>query len=199
MGRGNKLKMRILLLILLSLANVACSQKIENQQAVNHPTPIEYGDVATNVLVPLGNSSPKIISQSDTYLLGQSGYAYKLKINNQEELIFLNYNKNFKLYSEPRLSKNGVISKIEGYDDGYTGIESIDIKISENKHYVKMDAIIKGYVEISDNERWLYENYQCVIIDIKKSKVVWSGVERCDGEWKDDQWISNEQVEFDGE
>lgn len=33
MGRGNKLKMRILLLILLSLANVACSQKIENQQS----------------------------------------------------------------------------------------------------------------------------------------------------------------------
>lgn len=98
MGRGNELKMRILLLILLSLANVACSQKIENQQDVNHPPPIEYGDVATNVLDPLDISSPKIISQSDWHLLGQSVYAYKLKINNQEELIFLNYDKDFRLY-----------------------------------------------------------------------------------------------------
>lgn len=78
---------------------------------------------------------------------------YRLKISEQEELIFLNYNKEFKLYSKPRLSKNGVISKIEGYGDEYenttyTGIYSIDIKISENKHYVKMDAISKGYVEL---------------------------------------------------
>lgn len=128
---------------------------------------------------------------------------YRLKISEQEELIFLNYNKEFKLYSKPRQSKNGVISKIEGYGDEYenttyTGIYSIDIKISENKHYVKMDAISKGYVELSDKDSMLHENYQCVIIDIKKSKVVWSGVQMCDGEWKDNQWISHGQVEFDG-
>ncbi len=126
--------------------------------------------------------------------------ANKLKITDQIELIFLTYNEEFNLYSDPRLIKNGVTSKIKGYDDDdqYTGIDSINIKISENKHYVKMDAIIKGYVEISDNERWLHENYQCVIIDIKKSKVVWSGVQKCDGEWKGNQWISHEQVEFNG-
>lgn len=129
---------------------------------------------------------------------------YRLKITEQDELIFLNYNKEFKLYSKPRLSKNGVISKIEGYGDEYedttyTGIYSIDIKISENKHYVKIDAISKGYVELSDKDSLLHENYQCVIIDIKKSKVVWSGVRMCDGEWKNNQWISNGQVEFDAD
>ena len=191
MVKGNNFIIRILLLILCSLANITCSQK-----AVNHSTPIEYGYVATNVL---DISSPEIILQSDTYLLGKPCYAYKLKINEQEELIFLTYNKEFDLYSDPRLIKNEITSKIEGYDDDqYTGIDSIDIKISDNKHYVKMDAIIKGYVEISDNERWLHENYQCVIIDIKKSKVVWSGVQKCDGEWKGNQWISHEQVEFNG-
>ena len=126
--------------------------------------------------------------------------ANKLKITDQIELIFLTYNKEFNLYSDPRLINNEVTSKIEGYydDEQYTGIDSIDIKISDNKHYVKMDAIIKGYVEISDNEKMLHENYQCVIIDIKNSKVVWSGVEMCDGEWKDNQWISHGKVEFDG-
>ena len=39
MGKGNNFKMRILLLILLSLANIACSQKIENQQAVTQTIP----------------------------------------------------------------------------------------------------------------------------------------------------------------
>ena len=125
--------------------------------------------------------------------------ANKLKITDQIELIFLTYNEEFNLYSDPRLIKNGVTSKIKGYEDTtYTGIYAIDIKISENKHYVKMDAISKGYVELSDKDSILHENYQCVIIDIKKSKVVWSGVRKCDGEWKDNQWISHGQVEFDG-
>ncbi|WP_294845323.1 hypothetical protein [uncultured Gilliamella sp.] len=195
--------MRILLLILLSLANIACSQKIESQQADDHVTPIEYDYVVTEVFLESPPSStpkvsPKIDLQSDTHLSGQSGYAYKLKISDQEELIFLNYIKDYKLYSEPRLSRNGVISKIEGYegyDDVYAGIYSIDFKISENKHYVEMDTISNGYVGTSQE---LNGNYQCIIIDIKNSKVVRSGVDMCDGEWKDNQWISQGKVEFDG-
>jgi len=124
---------------------------------------------------------------------------YAIKISNQTELNFLNYNNEFKLYSKPRLNKNGVIYKIEGYDDmNFSGIDPVDIKLSKNKNYLKMDHISKGYVELSDKDSILHENYQCVIISIKDSKVVWYGVEMCDGEWKGNQWISNDQIQFEG-
>lgn len=124
---------------------------------------------------------------------------YAIKVSNRIELIFLIYSNEFKLYSKPRLNKSDVIYKIDGYDDmNYSGVAPFDITLSKNKGYLKMDHIIKGYLELSDKDSFSHENYQCVIINIKKSKVVWSDIEACDGEWKGNQWISNGQVHFEG-
>lgn len=70
-----------------------------------------------------------------------------------------------------------MMSVIEGYNDNlHTGIQKdIDIAISQNEQYLKIDSIAKGWVEMPEKKNNMHEKYSCVIVDINASKVVWAG------------------------
>lgn len=102
-------------------------------------------------------------------------------------------------YSKPRLIKNGVMSVIEGYNDNHhTGIhKNIDIAISQNEQYLKMDSIAKGWVEMPEKKHDLHEKYSCVIVDINAAKVVWAGLDQCGGKWLNNKWVDGSVIIFD--
>ncbi|KAF2509088.1 hypothetical protein [Flavobacterium foetidum] len=85
---------------------------------------------------------------------------------------------------------------ISGFDlNNYT---SASIKIAPNKLFVVMDYITKGYIQ-KEADSVHYENYHCVIVDIKKYKVVHQMQSDCGGKWnKQNQWVNNNILLFDG-
>lgn len=123
-----------------------------------------------------------------------SKYALSQRISNDCELVFLKYNKDYNLYSKPRILYKNKLKKVLGFDDiNYSGAK---INISKNKKYFVLDNIIKGYVYIQ-NDSVLHENYNCVIIDIKNSKIVYRMQTDCGGAWNaKNQWIYDNKVLF---
>jgi hypothetical protein len=118
------------------------------------------------------------------------------KINSKCKLVFLKYEKVSNLYSNPRIIFNHKIKKIKGFDvENYS---SKKIKISPNKKYFVMDYIIKVYIYNNDKDSTYYENYKCVIIDVKQLKIVQFMQSDCGGEWNSkNQWVNNDAILFE--
>ncbi len=61
-----------------------------------------------------------------------------------------------------------------------------------------MDYIIKGYIYNNDKDSTYYENYKCVIIDVKQLKIVQFMQSDCGGEWNSkNQWVNNDAILFE--
>ncbi|WP_269236276.1 hypothetical protein [Flavobacterium flavigenum] len=121
-------------------------------------------------------------------------YALSQKISSDYELVFLKYNKDYNLYSNPRILHKGKLKLVSAFDENnYSGAK---IKISKNKKYFVLDNIIKGYVYVQ-NDSILHENYNCIIIDVKNSKIVYRMQTDCGGFWnKKNQWVHNNEILF---
>ncbi len=133
-----------------------------------------------------------------TVIYGQSKiankYLFSQKIDANYKIVFLKFNKEYNLYSNPKILYKGFIKEIKDYNnDNFT---SNKIKISKNKKYLVMDYIIKGYVQ-TQNDSILHENYTCILIDIKKSKIILHMQSDCDGNWNYmNQWVSDNKIIF---
>ena len=117
-------------------------------------------------------------------------------ISPQLDFGFERYSKEWSLYYQPILVKAGKELKVIGFDldNGSEG----DIKVSPNKRYLETSYIIKGYIEEA-GKKILHENYMCVIIDLRKSKVVEQFQSGCDGDWNErNQWVSEMRILFIG-
>ncbi len=117
-------------------------------------------------------------------------------ISPQLDIGFKRYSKEWSLYYQPMLVKAGREMKVQGFDLG-NGSEG-EIKVSPNKLYLETSLIIKGYIE-EEGKKILHENYMCVIIDIRKCKVVEQFQSGCDGDWNSrNQWVSGGDILFAG-
>jgi hypothetical protein len=59
-----------------------------------------------------------------------------------------------------------------------------------------MDNIIKGYVQ-TEKDSVLHENYTCIILDVKKAKIVMSMQTDCGGNWnKKNEWENDGKLLF---
>ena len=102
----------------------------------------------------------------------------------------------FNLFSNPRIVHKNEIMEIEDFDENnFTGKQ---IKIAMNKKYLVMDYITKGYV-YTEKDSILHENYSCIILDIKKAKIVMQLQSDCSGEWNENNdFISDDKIIFTG-
>lgn len=129
---------------------------------------------------------------------GVQQYALTVKLTGKYELAFLKKEGgDSPLFYKPRLLYNGEEKKIEGYnDENFSGRE---VSLSPGKKYLKMDHIVKGYIARNTTDSVLYENYGCVIVDIKKAVVLEYFQSACDGNWnKNEEWVSGGTIEFRG-
>lgn len=124
-------------------------------------------------------------------VFSQSGKTFPvITISKSYKLGFRTYDKEFKMYQNPFILKDGIKYKIEGYGS-MNYAEGGVLGISPNKKYIVLDHISKGYVEDGTDKK-LYENYLCVIVDVPGRKVVMSMQSDCDGEWNgNNQWVSS--------
>jgi hypothetical protein len=121
-------------------------------------------------------------------------YAHSQRISSDYELVFLKYNKDYNLYSKPRILYKNKLKIVSGFDDN--NYSEAQINISNNKKYFVLDNIIKGYVYMQ-NDSILHENYTCVIIDIKNSKIVYRMQTDCAGVWNTkSQWVYGNKILF---
>lgn len=117
-------------------------------------------------------------------------------ISAELDIGFKKYSKDLSLYYQPMLVKKGRELKVIGFDvdNGSEG----DIKVSPNKRYLETSYIIKGYLEEA-GKKILHENYMCVIIDVRKCKVVEQFQSGCDGAWNaNNEWVSEGRILFIG-
>ncbi len=121
-------------------------------------------------------------------------YAFCQKVDNNYAIVFLKFNKAFNLYSSPRILWQKKLIKIKDFDeDNFSGVH---LDIAPNKKYIVMDNIIKGYVQ-TEKDSTLHENYTCVIVDIKKAKVIMSMQTDCGGNWnKNNEWKNENKLLF---
>jgi hypothetical protein len=123
-----------------------------------------------------------------------SKYAFCQKVNKDYSIVFLKFNKAFKLYSSPRILQQNRLIKIKDFDED--NFSDISFNIAPNKKYVVMDNIIKGYVQ-TEKDSVLHENYTCVILDVKKATIVMSMQTDCGGNWnKKNEWENDGKLLF---
>jgi hypothetical protein len=127
-----------------------------------------------------------------------SKYAFCQKVNKDYSIVFLKYDKTYKLYASPRVLWQNKLIKIKDFDED--NFSDISFNIAPNKKYVVMDNIIKGYVQ-TEKDSVLHENYTCIILDVKKAKIVMSMQTDCGGNWnKKNEWENDGKLLFkDGE
>ncbi len=120
-----------------------------------------------------------------------------IPISKNYQLGFRSYNTEFGLYQQPYLVLDGVKRNIQGYGaETYSG--GTLLAVSPDKRFIVMDAIIKGYVEEGTTRR-LHENYFCVIVDVRRQKVVWQMQSDCSGSWNAaNEWVNGDRVIFKG-
>lgn len=122
-------------------------------------------------------------------------YALEIPLGQGKSLVFLTKEKGSGLYREPRIKGYNFLSRIEGYDS--QNFSSNWIKRSPDGSHLVMEGIIKGYVYSGEKDSVLHENYGCVIVDIKRARVVQYLTADCDGSWnKSNEWISNGRVVY---
>lgn len=121
-------------------------------------------------------------------------YAFCQKVDKDYSIVFLKFNKAFNLYSSPRILRQSKLIKIKDFDEhNFSGVK---INIAPNKKYIVMDNIIKGYVQ-TEKDSLLHENYTCVILDVKKAKIIMSMQTDCGGEWnKKNEWENDGKLLF---
>lgn len=121
-------------------------------------------------------------------------YPFSQKINKDYELVFLRYSRDSNLYSKPRILYKGKLKPISDFEENnYSGIK---IRISKNNKYIVIDNITKGYV-YTQNDSILSENYACVVIDVRKAKIVHRMQSDCAGKWnKKNQWVNDGIIVF---
>lgn len=111
------------------------------------------------------------------------------------KLVFSQFNKEFNLWYSPKLIVDGDTILITGLDNE-NGAE-LSINKSPNSNYFVIDNIIKGYIENSNGEKILHENFMCVIVNVKEAKVEQSLQSECDGAWNEqNEWVSAGNVVF---
>jgi hypothetical protein len=135
------------------------------------------------------------LSVSATAQKKQSGkYAFCQKVNKDYSIVFLKYDKAFKLYASPRILWQNKLIRIKDFDeDNFSGV---NLNIAPNKRYIVLDNIIKGYVQ-TEKDSVLHENYTCVILDVKKAKIVMSMQTDCGGNWnKKNEWENDGKLLF---
>lgn len=120
----------------------------------------------------------------------RTGNFRTVRLTDNYKLVFRDYNDEFKLWKYPLIIKNQKDSlKIQGWQDEY-GSE-LFIKLSPNKKYFLIDAIVKGFVYSSEGDSVLQENYFCLIVDIAGSTIKHSMQEHCSGSWNErSEWVS---------
>jgi hypothetical protein len=113
------------------------------------------------------------------------------------QLGFRSYNTEFGLYQQPYILQDGIKKSINNYSiENFSSGELL--AVSPNKQFIVLDNIIKGYVEDGVTKQ-LYENYLCVIVDVRRQKVVWQMQSDCSGRWNaDNEWVSGDKVIFSG-
>jgi hypothetical protein len=121
-------------------------------------------------------------------------YPFCQKVNKEYSIVFLKFNKSYNLYSSPRILWQNKLVKIKNFEeDNFAGTK---LKVAPNKKYVVMDNIIKGYVH-TEKDSMLHENYTCVILDIKKAKIIMSMQTDCGGDWnKKNEWENDGKLLF---
>lgn len=135
---------------------------------------------------------PGTYGQSQTKKLAKT-----IKLSKGISLGFGRFNSKTGLYYHPRIIQGGRVLKITGYDEDNGSDE--EIKVAPNKRFFMMGHIIKEYVK-EGKKRKLHENYLCVLIDIKRAKVVKYMQTDCGGEWsKGNEWVSGGSVVFSPE
>ena len=115
-----------------------------------------------------------------------------IKLSETHGILFQYYDVGLELWYKPRIvdfrSNDTVIIQNLAYENG----SELDIRVSPNKKYVVIDNIIKGYVA-----QEMYENYQCVLIDIDNAILLYTWQSDCSGEWdKNSNWISGDKIVF---
>lgn len=111
------------------------------------------------------------------------------------ELIFTRFNKDFNLWYLPRLIVDTDTLLIEGLSNE-NGSE-LSISKSPNENFFVLDNIIKGYVEDDSGNKSLYENYTCVLVNVKEAKVEQSLQSECDGSWNSkNEWVCGGYIVF---
>lgn len=122
-----------------------------------------------------------------------------VNVSERFAILYRRYDPDFKLWYDPciiRFKENDTVRIAKfSYENG----SELNLRISPSKRFVVLDNIIKGYVEEGD-EKTLYENYLCDIIDLEQSVVVVGSIQtHCDAEWdKDDRWVDGDEIIFDG-
>lgn len=115
-----------------------------------------------------------------------------IPINSDTKIIFTDKIQNY--WKKPKIIINKDTLSIKGWDDDW-GSE-LDIKISPNKKYIIIDAIITD-MPSSENALNTSENYTCRLISIERTMVIDSFQSNCDGEWNsNNQWVSDDEVFF---
>jgi len=120
-----------------------------------------------------------------------------IKVIHYEEfqLVFTQFNKEFRLWYSPKLVVNTDTLLIEGLANE-NGSE-LSISKSPNGNFFVMDNIIKGYVEDGNGEKILHENFTCIIVNVKEAKVIQNLQSECDGSWNNqNEWVSADNIVF---
>ena len=104
-----------------------------------------------------------------------------IKVSEYFSVLYKRYDNDLKLWYDPyiiRLKENDTVKIAEfSYENG----SELNLRVSPNKRFVVLDNIIKGYIEDGD-EKTLYENYLCDIIDLEQSAVIVGSIQtHCGG------------------
>ena len=115
-----------------------------------------------------------------------------VKLSDTHGFLFLYYDTELELYYKPRIvdfrNNDTVIIQNFAYENG----SELDVRVSPNKKYAVIDNIIKGYVAGE-----MYENYQCVLIDIDNAILLDTWQSACGGEWdKNNNWVNGSEIVF---
>lgn len=122
-------------------------------------------------------------------------YPLRIPLKKGITLVFLIKEKGTDLYQQPRIKTKQTLRKIDGFDEH--NFSSSRIRLSPNGYFLMLEHIIKGYIQQSGNDSVFHENYGCVIVDLRKVKVVDYLQSNCDGSWNsNNEWISSGNIIF---
>lgn len=122
-----------------------------------------------------------------------------IKVSEYFSFLYKRYDNDFKLWYDPYIIRLKEKDTVKIAKFSYENGSELNLRVSPNKRFVVLDNIIKGYIEDGE-EKTLYENYQCDIIDLEQSAVIVGSIQtHCGGTWdKDDKWVDGDEIIFDG-
>ena len=124
-----------------------------------------------------------------------------IKVSEYFSVLYKRYDNDndLKLWYDPYITHLKEKDTVKIAKFSYENGSELNLCVSPNKRFVVLDNIIKGYIEDGD-EKTLYENYLCDIIDLEQSAVIVGSIQtHCVGTWdKDDKWMDGDEIIFDG-